>query len=566
MLAEVSIKNFAIIDDINITFTKGLNIMTGETGSGKSILVEAIGIILGSRSSKELIQTGAKKAILQGVFYLEDSSLLKDILEEYSITLDRDNLLIVTKEISIDGPSLSKINGRSITLSMLKNISNKLVDIFGQHEHQSLLDHSNHKSLIDDFGDKELYDLKSSVKENYKKYLEAKKILASLDIESSQRNREIDLLEFQIEEINEARIEEEIEDDLLNEYSKLSNVNMILEAVNKSLEYISEDNIDSSNALELINKSFVLLKDIAKYDNQIEALSKRIESISFELEDFSREILYYSNTIELDEERINYLNERISLIHRLKRKYGNSIDEILEFRDKSQKRLDILKNHEKEISEINKKISEIENKLDSYSKGLSLRRKEIANVIEEKIKSQLNELNMLNVDFKVDFTRKKDFSEDGYDNIEFLISTNPGESLKPLSKIASGGEMSRIMLAFKSTLAFFDKIPTMIFDEIDTGISGRTAQIVGEKILKISNDHQVISISHLPQIAALADTHFLINKSSEGNKTSTSIKRLTDKERIEEMARILGGVDLTDTTLKHAEEMIEMSKKIKKRI
>ncbi len=566
MLVEVNIKNFAIIDDVNINFTKGLNIMTGETGSGKSILVEAIGIILGSRSSKDLIQTGSNKATLQGVFYLEDTSSLKDVLSDYSIKLDPDNLLIVTKEINIDGPSLSKINGRSITVSMLKEITKKLVDIFGQHEHQSLLDSSNHKTLIDNFGDERLIELKFKLEEEYKKMIELKKTFNSLDTDSSQRNREIDLLKFQIEEINEASLEGENEEKLLNEYARLSNINMIVSSINKTIEYISEDEFESSNALDLVNKSLVLLKDISEHDIEIEELSKRLESISFELEDFSRGLVDYSNGIETNEGRLNYLNERISLIHSLKRKYGASISEILNFRDESQKRLSVLENYEVEISKINKEISEVEEELNYYSEELSKSRKTIANLIENKIKSQLNQLNMINVDFKVDFSRKKEFTKDGYDKIEFLISTNPGESLKPLSRIASGGEMSRIMLAFKSTLAFFDKIPTMIFDEIDTGISGRTAQIVGEKILKISLDHQVICISHLPQIAALADTHFLIDKSSDANKTRTSINKLTEDERVEEMARILGGVDLTDTTLKHAREMIEMSKKIKKTI
>lgn len=563
MLVEVSIKNFAIIDDININFTQGLNIMTGETGSGKSILVEAIGIILGSRSSKELIQTGTKKAVLQGVFYLENPDSIREILSEYSIGLDSDNILIITKEINTEGPSLSKVNGRSITLSMLKRITNKLVDIFGQHEHQSLLDSSNHKSLIDNFGDKGLFDLKLHVKEEYKKMLDLRKKLQSIDIDSSQRNREIDLLKFQIEEIDEARLEDEDEDKLLSEYTKLSNVNMISSSVNKALEYIKDDNLNDSNVVEMINKSYVLLNDISKYDTFLENSSKRLESISVELEDFSRELLDYSNNIEIDEEKINYLNDRISIIHKLKRKYGASIEEILQFRDKSQERFEALRDSEKEISRLNKELDLIEYNLEDYSEKLSISRKKISKTIEEKIKLQLNELNMLNVDFKVDFSRRKDFTEDGYDKIEFLISTNIGESLKPLSKIASGGEMSRIMLAFKSTLAFFDKIPTMIFDEIDTGISGRTAQIVGEKILKTSKDHQVICISHLPQIAALADTHFLIDKTSKENKTRTSIKKLAENERIEEMARILGGVDLTDTTLKHAKEMIEMSKNIK---
>lgn len=563
MLVEVNIKNFAIIDDININFTNGLNIMTGETGSGKSILVEAIGIILGSRSSKDLIQSGCKKAVLQGVFYLEDPSVLSNILKEYSINLDDDNLLIVTREINLEGPNLSKVNGRNITLTMLKNITDKLVDIFGQHEHQSLLEPSNHKRLIDSFGDKELMKLKDYIKENYKRLLEEKKKINSLWMDSSERNREIDLLEFQIEEINEARLIGENECDISNEFTKLSNITTIANSIKKVLEYINNDNFDALNASDLINKGIVLIKDVNKYDDDLERFNDRLESISFELQDFSRELIDYYNSIEIDDERLEYLNERIGLIHKLKRKYGGSIKEILEFKEKSEERLRVLRDYEEETKKTNEKIFEIENNLDVYCKKLSLIRKEIAIEIEKKIKNQLNELNMLNIDFKVHFSKKQDFTEDGYDKIEFLISTNPGESLKSLSKIVSGGEMSRIMLAFKSILAVFDKIPTMIFDEIDTGISGRTAQTVGEKILKISKKSQVICISHLPQIAALADTHFLINKILINNKTKTTIKKLTESERVEEMARILGGVDLTDTTLRHAKEMIEMSNKIK---
>lgn len=563
MLVEVNIKNFAIIDDININFTNGLNIMTGETGSGKSILVEAIGIILGSRSSKDLIQSGCKKAVLQGVFYLEDPSVLSNILKEYSINLDDDNLLIVTREINLEGPNLSKVNGRNITLTMLKNITDKLVDIFGQHEHQSLLEPSNHKRLIDSFGDKELMKLKDYIKENYKRLLEEEKKINSLWMDSSERNREIDLLEFQIEEINEARLIGENECDISNEFTKLSNITTIANSIKKVLEYINNDNFDALNASDLINKGIVLIKDVNKYDDDLERFNDRLESISFELQDFSRELIDYYNSIEIDDERLEYLNDRIGLIHKLKRKYGGSIEEILEFKEKSEERLRVLRDYEEETKKTNEKIFKIENNLDIYCKKLSLIRKEIAVEIEKKIKNQLNELNMLNIDFKVHFSKKQDFAEDGYDKIEFLISTNPGESLKSLSKIVSGGEMSRIMLAFKSILAVSDKIPTMIFDEIDTGISGRTAQTVGEKILKISKKSQVICISHLPQIAALADTHFLINKTLKNNKTKTTIKKLTESERVEEMARILGGVDLTDTTLRHAKEMIEMSNKIK---
>lgn len=562
MLLEVNIKNFAIIDDVSVKFTNGLNIMTGETGSGKSILVDAIGIILGSRSSKNLIQDGCKKAVLQGVFYLEDISSISNILNEYSISVDSDNLIIITKEINSEGPSLSKINGRNITLSMLKNITSKLVDIFGQHEHQSLIDSSNHQSLVDSFGDSELFQLKSDIKSNYKDLLNEKDKFEDIFMDSSERNREIDLLKFQIEEIEEAKLYDEDEDSINQEFNKLSNINRILSSVNEVISYMKED-FENLNTLGLLNKSLAIMGNISKYDDNLQVLNNKLKNIKFESDDFLSELEEYGDSILIDDERIIYLNSRIELIHKLKRKYGTTIQEILDFQKDSQKRLNVLSDYEKQILNVKQKISKLESMLEESSEKLSFKRKEISRSIEENIKKQLEELNMNRVDFKIDFSEKKRFTNEGYDKIEFLISTNPGENLKSLSKIASGGEMSRIMLAFKSTLAFFDKIPTMIFDEIDTGISGRTAQVVGEKILEISKNHQIICISHLPQIAALADTHFLIDKIYRNNKTRTSIKKLSYEQRIEEMARILSGVDLTDTTLKHAKEMIEMSKGIK---
>lgn len=563
MLVEISVKNFAIIHDINVNFTKGLNIITGETGSGKSILVDAIGIILGSRSSKDLIQRGQEKAVLQGVFYLENPLELMPLLDEYNIGIDHDNLLIISKEINLHGPSISKVNGRSINLSMLKNITNKLVDIFGQHEHQSLLDISKHILLVDSFGDEGLHRLKSKIKIELDKLLNFKKDLKDLSMDSSKRDREIDVLKFQIEEINEARLSLKDDEELEKEYSRVFNSRTISDSIEEALMYLDNDMVESPSALDLINKSIALLRNIRKYDDNLEALSSRLNSIRLDFEDANMDLKIYLDSIELDYERLNYLTNRIDLVNKLKRKYGNTVDEILEFKDKSEKRLELLVNYDKKIVDINNEIKSIEKILDKLSEELSTKRKSISKTIETEIKKELKQLNMLQVDFKVDFKKTEEFTPNGYDRIEFLISTNPGESLKSLSKIISGGEMSRIMLAFKNILAFYDQIPTMIFDEIDTGISGRTGQVVGEKILKISKNHQVICISHLPQLAALADSHYVINKSIDKNKTKTEIHRLSEKERVEEMARLIGGVDLTPTTLSHAKEMIEMSKTIK---
>ncbi len=564
MLVELSIKDFAIIDNININFTQGLNVITGETGSGKSIIIEALGMILGSRTSKDFIRTGCDKSVLEGVFYIEDISILKQTLDELSIDIDQDNLLIITKEICANGPSLSKINGKTMNLTMLKTITTKLVDIFGQHEHQSLLDINNHQLLVDTFGDKDFASLKSKIRELYNELQEEQKKIRSLSMDTSERDREIDILRFQIEEIDEANLSEDDENNIEAEFRKLSNISKISQSVDLAISHLNRDEYDFQGAINLVNKSLTLISGAKEFDDKLEEFYNRLSDLNFELQDISRELNYYLNNIDIDLDRLNYLHERIDLVNKLKRKYGNNIDLILKFRHEAEERLNKLLNFEKEYEKSLKKIKELEDKLEKHSSSLSGMRRKIAKILEEKVKTELSQLNMSNVDFKVDFKRTSQFTPQGFDKIEFLISTNPGEELKSLSKIVSGGEMSRIMLAFKSILAYLDKIPTLIFDEIDTGISGRTGQIVGEKIYNISKNHQVICISHLPQIAALADSHFVINKVSKSNRTITEITKLSHEERVEEMARLLGGVNLTKTTLKHASEMIEMSKKIKK--
>ena len=563
MIVELTIKNFAIIEDLRIDFTKGLNILTGETGSGKSILIDAIGIILGSRSNRDMIQSGAEKAILEGVFFIEDISIIQPILQEYSIDMDHSQILVISREIFLNGPSLSKINGKNVTLNMLKDITVHLVDIFGQHEHQSLLNSSNHEGIVDSFGDEELIQIKEKVKNIYIELINEKKKLKELSIDSEERDREIDILKFQIEDIDDARLTKEDESKIDEEYNILSNVSTISNSLEKALSYINNDDFENPGAVDLINKSISLMSNVKNLDKKISSICTQLENINYEIQDFYYHGKHYLENIYVDNSRLDYLNERLNTINKLKKKYGKNIESILIFKDTAENRLEELLNLEKNIEKINSRISVLEKDFVFYGDKLSQKRKELASIVEEQIKTELIELDMIKVNFKINFQRNENFTISGLDKIEFLISTNLGEELKPLSKIVSGGEMSRIMLAFKSIVALFDNMPTMIFDEIDIGISGRTAQIVGEKINKISKKHQVICISHLPQIAALADSHFVINKIYYENKTRTTISKISNEDRVKEMARLLGGVDLTETTIKHAAEMIELSKKIK---
>lgn len=564
MLLELSIRNFAIIDDLKINFSKGLNVLTGETGSGKSIIIEALGMVLGGRGTRDLISTGADRAILQAVFVLEDENdSIRSFLDEQGIPIDEDGLLIISREISINSPSISRINDKVVTLTILNKISHRLVDIFAQHEHQSLLNTSNHKTIIDSFGDHKHRNLLDEIASIYQGYKENRQLLSEMDIDVMERERLIDLYRFQIDEIDSLQLtpydDEEIEDD----YRKLSNVMEITQGLGQVVEYFSGDGYDTMSLLDSINKSIALLSNISEYDKDLLPLLDRLREANYELQDLNNEFKYYMDNIQLDEERLNILSERLDLVNRLKKKYGNNVQSILDYRDSTEEALDKLLNHENEIRVLREKLREQEEELYGLSKKLSESRRSLALDLEEAITRELDELNMHNVRFKVDFKESPNLASDGIDKIEFLISTNLGEDLKPMSKIASGGEMSRIMLGFKSILAKYDGIPTLIFDEIDSGISGRTAQVVGEKIHKISKERQVISISHLPQIAAMADSQYSIYKEIKKGRLTTFIKKLDEEERVLELAKLLGGVDLTETTINHAKEMLQMTKKLK---
>ena len=422
---------------------------------------------------------------------------------------------------------------------------------------------SNHKTIIDSFGDHKHRNLLDEIASIYQGYKENRQLLSEMDIDVMERERLIDLYRFQIDEIDSLQLtpydDEEIEDD----YRKLSNVMEITQGLGQVVEYFSGDGYDTMSLLDSINKSIALLSNISEYDKDLLPLLDRLREANYELQDLNNEFKYYMDNIQLDEERLNILSERLDLVNRLKKKYGNNVQSILDYRDSTEEALDKLLNHENEIRVLREKLREQEEELYGLSKKLSESRRSLALDLEEAITRELDELNMHNVRFKVDFKESPNLASDGIDKIEFLISTNLGEDLKPMSKIASGGEMSRIMLGFKSILAKYDGIPTLIFDEIDSGISGRTAQVVGEKIHKISKERQVISISHLPQIAAMADSQYSIYKEIKKGRVTTFIKKLDEEERVLELAKLLGGVDLTETTINHAKEMLQMTKKLK---
>lgn len=560
MLKELSIKNFAIIDDLKIEFDSGLNLLTGETGSGKSIIIEALGLVLGGRGSKDLIRTGENKAVIEALFYIEDN--IKPILSKYGYETE-ENILIISREISLNYPSITRLNGRPITLNILNNITPNLIDIFGQHEHQSLLNIQNHQILIDSLGDKEHKDLLEKIRTTYEVYMEEKKKWGEMNKTSSEREREIDLLKYQIDEIDAANLTSEDEFEIENNFKKYSNIQSIQIGLGNVLENLNSSTYDKNSILDLFNNCINLLNNIKNFDSEIIQYHDKFNNLRYELQDLAREIDYYLESLEVDEEKFIYYRDRLDLVNKLKKKYGLTIDKIFEYRNKIFNEYENLINYEKKIEQIDKNIKKYEEILIKDSLLLRTKRIDISKKLEYKLTQELIELNMGNVIFKVDFKEKENISNNGLDDIEFLISTNPGENLKSLSKIISGGEMSRIMLGFKNILADNDSIPTLIFDEIDTGISGRTAQIVGEKICKISKNHQVISISHLPQITALADNHYKIYKESEGCITLTKVRKLTYDERVLEMARLLGGVNVTETTINHAKEMLSMSKKIK---
>ncbi|CAH2212895.1 DNA repair protein RecN [Tepidibacter aestuarii] len=558
MILEMYIKNFALAEEIRIDFEEGFNILTGETGSGKSIIIDALNLCLGGRYDKSFVRKGTDKGLVEATFNVTNEKVIKELLE-YGIDASLDDNLIISREIYSDGKNISRVNGRNVRISFLKTIGSLLVDVHSQHQNQVLFNKDKHIEFLDIYGHQKIEPAKKEYLDIYNEYFDLKKEINSLteNKDDIQIAREIDLLKFQIEEIEEANLTIGEYEELLKEREIHRNSEKIYTSLNNSYLNLYESNY---NAFDLVSKGIHDLKSVVDIDDKLEQFHSSLEEIMYTLQDISKDIRDYKDNIDFDIKSLDDIEIRIDTINNLKRKYGNSIEEILEYKDKIIQRLEDIENRDEKLIELKQKLEEIEKLLNQKSEKITCIRKEIANKLESDICKQLQSLNMKNVVFKVDFSHKQDYSSTGKDIIEFMISFNIGEDLMPIYKVASGGEMSRFMLAFKTILSDIDKVNTLVFDEIDTGISGIAAEIVGKKLKNISHKKQVISITHLPQIAVNANSHFRIEKVIQESRTYTKIEKLNQKEQIKEIARLISGSNITEKTIEHAKEILEIAK------
>ncbi len=570
MLQQLEIHNIALIDKVGIELENGLNVLTGETGAGKSIIIDSINAILGERLSKDLIRTGKEKAVVEAVFRV-DNSKMQDVFEELGIEPEDDGTLIISREFTLSGKNTCRINGKMATVSMLKEVGRRLVDIHGQHDNQSLLRTESHIDLLDSFGGEKIQLLIKEYLKLLNEYKEIKNKLKGYTGNLNERERKIDLLKFQINEIKMAGLKQGEDDDLNRQRVVLVNSEKIISALSRAYEALFSGNNIKTSAYDSINDAIADLNTIAKLDDEYTGIMRKLEEVSYQIDDIIEGIRNQKDKIEYNPGLLEQIEERVDLIIRLKKKYGNTIEEVLKYCEEIELELDEIIKSDEIIASLNLKLSEISNMLLDLSKRINFERREAAGILENKIGLELEDLEMKRAQFKVniEFCDSEEhpgqlkFTAKGLDKVEFLISTNVGEPLKPLSKIASGGEMSRIMLAIKTILADVDEMPTLIFDEIDIGISGKAAQKVGEKLSFISRGHQVICVTHLAQIACMSDQHYLIEKESGDNATRTNVKKLEGSEVKNEIARILGGANISNITLKHAEEILNTAKKIK---
>lgn len=551
-------KNCALVDELRLSVDNNLNILTGETGSGKSIIIDALGLCLGEKYDRSFLRKGTEKGLVECVFYSKNSQL-KKILDENDIDIEDDNLLVITRLIYSDGKSTARVNGRTVKVSLLKEISSTLIDIHGQHQNQALFNKDTHLKFIDLFGEDKIKPIRDDYKSIYANYIELKKSLNTLteNKDDMQIQREIDLLKFQINEIETANLDRDEYEELLKQREVYRNGEKIFNNLNLSYENLYNGQI---NVVDLIGSALSELNSISKYDKILSDYSENIERIMYELQDISRDIRNYKDSIDFEPYQLEQIELRVDEINNLRRKYGDKIEDIFTYYENMKDRLDEILNRDEKVEELKKQISEIENVLLEESSKLTKIRKEVASELESILLMELESLNMKNIVFKVNFDQTS-FTYNGIDNIEFMISFNLGEDVKPIYKVASGGEMSRFMLAFKTILADIDNIDTLVFDEIDTGISGIAAQIVGEKLSSIASKKQIICITHLPQIAAHADTHYCIEKNTSEDRTFTSIRKLGDIQRRDEIARLIAGSNITEKTMEHASEIIELSKR-----
>ena len=569
MIEELYISNVALIDELQLECSSGLNIFTGETGAGKSVILNAVGLALGERSNAGLVRDGATNAKIQIAVALPPDHPVWDGFNdsEFADTLDAEETLVLSRQINASGRSRCHTNGQLVSLTFLSAIGDLLVDIHGQHAHQSLFRSETHLDLLDTFGRHEA--LKAEVCKKYDELHAAQAKLADYSQTLGEATQEKDLLEFQLEELEDAQLQEGEEEDLGNERHLLSNAETLFESANQLYEELYGGDLSESSTLDGLKISSRTISKLCELDGSLSELNARFESTVYELEDIAYQIRDYRDKIEFNPHRLSEVEERLDLIHRLKRKYGDSVSDILAYQAQASQKLEDLQFGSERIEELKDQIRLVTQDAQKLAIELSKKRKATATQLEGLIERELQTLGMEKAVFQILVSpiesaegpleiegKRYDLRADGMDEIEFFISPNVGSEPKPLAKIASGGEISRVMLALKTVLAQVDLIPTMIFDEIDAGIGGRTADIVGQKLKELSRFRQVFCITHLPQIARFADQHFRVEKSVEGDRTTISAKLLTPDERVEEVARMHGG-EATVTTLAHARELLK---------
>lgn len=557
MLYSLHVKNLALIKEQEIEFSKGLNILTGETGAGKSVIIGSVNLALGGKADASLIRTGEEYALVELVFGVEND-LQRQLLKEMDIPVEEDGTLIMQRKI-MPGRSVSKIGGENVSARQLKDISSILINIHGQNDHQELLHKKKHIEILDNYCEAELAGLFAELGISYSHMKELEKELSETDIDESARLREQELLEYELREIEDAAPVPGEDEELENSYRKMVNAQKISGVVYQTAAMVNSGEGEES-ASDMVGRAVRELSSVVSYDEELEDLLSQLSDIENLLTDFGHSIADYIDGLEFDDEKFRTTEDRLNTINHLKDKYGGSIDAVLKYMEDKQKRLDALSDLGAHRDGLLRELSEEKSKALLLCRKISDVRKKGAKGLSEKLRAALVDLNFLDVKFEIDVKRDEEkITSRGYDDVEFMISTNPGEALRPLDQIASGGELSRIMLALKTVVADKDDISTLIFDEIDAGISGKTAWKVSQKLGELSKEHQIICITHLPQIAAMADTHFMIEKGLENGRTVTSIYGLDEEASVRELARLLGGDTITDAVITNAREMRKMA-------
>lgn len=555
MLQNLHVKNLALIDECEVEFSDGLNIMSGETGAGKSIIIGSINLALGEKVPKEMLRDNEQTAFVELIFYVENDDVLEK-LKEMEIELDEGERTVILSRKITSQRAVGRINGEAVSVSKMKEVASLLIDIHGQHEHQSLLSKKNHLQILDEYAGSKMNELKLKLSAAYKEYKKLKEEYENSNLDAKERAKELSLLEYEANEIESANLVVGEDEELENKYRKFSNGKKIMEAVNGAYTCTGGENECAS---EMIGRAVRELGMASSYDEEVAQLESQLMEIDSLLSDFNHEISAYISSAEFDEESFYELEKRLDEVNHLKSKYGNTIEEILDRLEKNNERIAQLNDYDTYLNKLRDSLDKKEAELRKVSEEVSKLRRDKSVSLVEAIVEALRDLNFLDVKFEMNFELLSDYTSNGIDDAQFMISTNPGEPVKPLGKIASGGELSRIMLGIKTVMAENDRIESLIFDEIDSGISGRTAQMVSEKMNALGRNHQIICITHLPQIAAMADSHFLIEKSVENSSTFSNIYKLDEESSVNELARMLGGVEITDTVIESAREMKKMA-------